>query len=328
MADCDDLFKDFYSEIDLSSSKKDNLKKSRDAVREKIENYFKNCLKSKIPSFHMQGSFVIRTVINPIDGEYDLDDGVYLQNLPENFEDWPCAETVHNWIKKSVEGHTSLNPIDKENCVRLVYKNYYHIDLPVYGIHEGEIRLARKGAKEWQKSDPKSFTNWFHTQLKRFSGQDSEQMRRNVQYLKAWKDYKSIKFPSIALTILAGNYHMNYPGRDDESLFYVLKEMFKHIENDRRVIKPVYPYDDVIENLSDTQIGNFFSKLNKLQVDANKAICLSEGEKNEASSLWEKHFGERFPIIQSEKEETRNYNQNIIIPISTKPKPWGSDEMV
>lgn len=54
------------------------------------------------------------TIVNPLDGEYDIDDGVYLQNLDkENKDSWPTPETVHSWIYKAVEGHTKEDPIDK-----------------------------------------------------------------------------------------------------------------------------------------------------------------------------------------------------------------------
>ena len=41
MANCHDLFQDFYRKIELASSKKDYLKQARDAVRDKIRKYFK-----------------------------------------------------------------------------------------------------------------------------------------------------------------------------------------------------------------------------------------------------------------------------------------------
>ena len=41
MANCHDLFQKFYDEVKLTPSKEDSLKTAREAIREKIRNYFK-----------------------------------------------------------------------------------------------------------------------------------------------------------------------------------------------------------------------------------------------------------------------------------------------
>jgi hypothetical protein len=85
------------------------------------------------------------TVINPLDGEYDLDDGVYLQHLDENHHSgWPTSETVHRgWIVEATDGYTKEKPIDKRTCVRVRYACQYHIDLPSYA--------TQRQGQCWQK---------------------------------------------------------------------------------------------------------------------------------------------------------------------------------
>ena len=83
MADCHDLFKEFFKNIKLSDSNKSKLVDARNAIGNRIKNYFKDTLKEKSPLFHEQGSFSIGTVVTPLDGEFDIDLGVYLQNLPQ-----------------------------------------------------------------------------------------------------------------------------------------------------------------------------------------------------------------------------------------------------
>ncbi|MCH7515977.1 MAG: hypothetical protein IIB08_02410, partial [Bacteroidetes bacterium] len=84
MANCNELFLKFHGIIVLSKSKKETLIISRNAVRNRINKYFKDNLEFKPPDFFQQGSFSLKTAINPLDGEYDIDDGVYLRNLDEN----------------------------------------------------------------------------------------------------------------------------------------------------------------------------------------------------------------------------------------------------
>lgn len=72
MADIHDLFKKFNNEISLSTDKQNNLRKGRDALRSKIKTWFTDHDKQQ-PTFCWQGSFAMKTTVNPINGnEYDL----------------------------------------------------------------------------------------------------------------------------------------------------------------------------------------------------------------------------------------------------------------
>lgn len=111
MADIRDLFTKINSEISLSPDKKKNLRRERDALRDKIKTWFVDNDKQK-PNFCWQGSFAMKTTVNPInDNEYDLDDGVYLSGHSEvDQESWPTPTTVHSWIKSAINGHTKQLP--------------------------------------------------------------------------------------------------------------------------------------------------------------------------------------------------------------------------
>lgn len=177
MANCHQLFQDFNESIALDSEHKKSLRQSRDAVRNKIKAYFKNKNNGLTPKFHGQGSFMMHTIIEPLDGEYDIDDGIYFQVEKEPSVN---VHTFHRWICEAVDGHTAEKPVDKQTCVRLIYAKKYHLDLPVYYILEGASPyLAHKG-KGWITSDPREFIRWFNQKA------DSDgQLKRIVRYLKA-----------------------------------------------------------------------------------------------------------------------------------------------
>ena len=123
MAECNDLFLKFNDEIKLSSKKKKSLRKSRNAIGKDIQKYFDETLGVTKPNFWGQGSYMMNTIIKPIEGEYDIDSGVYLMHLSDvEEEDWPATSTVHTWIKKAVENRTSTPPQDKNTCIRVIYK--------------------------------------------------------------------------------------------------------------------------------------------------------------------------------------------------------------
>jgi hypothetical protein len=87
MANCDDLFQTFDENISVSSARKKTLRKSRNAIRDRIRKHFKEELKVTVPKFHGQGSYSMDTLVNPLDGcDYDIDDGVYLQHLGDESE--------------------------------------------------------------------------------------------------------------------------------------------------------------------------------------------------------------------------------------------------
>ena len=125
MADVTRELNQYLESISLSQSQKDKLRTSRNSLGDKIKAHFEEKGR-KQPIFRQQGSFDMETIINPIDGEYDLDYGVYLQGYSDKENNWPAPDTVHNWIVEAVESHTQTPPINKKACVRVVFKRQYH----------------------------------------------------------------------------------------------------------------------------------------------------------------------------------------------------------
>jgi len=290
MADCHDLFQKFNDNIKLMPSKSDFLKKGGNAIRDRIRNDFKSMGKS-VPKFRTQGSYAMSTIVNPIDGEYDIDDGVYLQDLDPNKSEWPTPDTVHKWIYDAVKKHTKEEPIDKRTCIRVCYSGQYHIDLPIYAIYNSFPYLAEKGERGWHVSDPRALTNWFKDQVKN----EGEQLRRLVRYLKAWADNQSRlgKLPSgLILTILVVN---NYEksDRDDGSFAGTVANIYNQMLGSEAVFNPVDPYERLSDRLTETQINNFRERLSILLDDARDA--LKENSKQKAAKKWRKEFGDRFP---------------------------------
>lgn len=62
MANCTDEFNQFLAKIDLSKTKIENLRCGRDALREKVGDYYSENGQKK-PDFCGQGSFSMKTTI-------------------------------------------------------------------------------------------------------------------------------------------------------------------------------------------------------------------------------------------------------------------------
>jgi len=298
MANCHDLFKDFYGKIELASSKKKYLKEARDAIRDKIREYFKDTLKTSVPKFLIQGSYAMATIVNPLDGEFDIDDGVYLQNLQPDKSKWPKPETVHNWIYKAVEGHTKEKAQDKRTCVRVVYSGNYHVDLPIYGVYNKNAYLAEKAKLGWHISEPQKIVNWLRNQIK----SKGDQLRRLIRYTKAWADYqsKSGELPNgFTLTVLVAEGYEKSE-RDDSSFAGTMRNISDRISASTVILNPVDQNEDLGKRISESQMKNFKERLAALLENASAA--LKEKSKVKACKKWKSEFGERFPKCEDLKE--------------------------
>jgi hypothetical protein len=325
MSEMHDEFSTFHEKVALTSSKKASLRQSRDAIRTRIRDYFTDELKLKCPRFHAQGSYSMVTTVVPIDGEFDLDDGVYLQHLDENDQsDWPTAETVHGWLVEATKDHTHTEPVDKPTCVRVVYKGSYHLDLPSYAKYEGEYLLAVKGTAQWKASDPKALTDWFKGRVK----DQGEQLRRMVRYLKAWDNYQAGIRGELAngviLTVLAERGFCPCPDQDDAAFARLAGYINNEIRYYFSLNNPVDSSEDLANRLSDARrarVQEAFADLSKAADQARAA-----GSRAKASEIWREQFGSRFPLITEEEEKEQARKDAAALSSfyvqRNPPQPW------
>ena len=315
MANCNDLFQQFLSKITISAEQRDNLQIGKDAIRERIQAYFSDVLKLQQPSFFLQGSYALKTMVRPLGtDDYDLDDGVYLQHTG-NDESTPTPRTVSEWIVKAVDGHVKKEPVRLNNCVRVVYANGYHIDLPVYREINGEIHLGTLGEDQWIHSDAKAFNAWFHERL-----EATEQMRSCIKYLKAWKDFLGCHLKGIHITVLTGLNHVRVKDRDDESIVQTVDKMRLYIEENRAIRNPVDDEEDFLRDWSDSEISRAIRDLEWFSREASSALELTDGGK--AAQEWQALFGDRFPATpKTDRNSPRTSLAVPLIVIPRDPKP-------
>jgi hypothetical protein len=335
MANNHEQFIAFNKTIAIIESKKDTLTGNRKALRDVIRKYFKENKPNEIkPAFRSQGSFVMKTTVNPIPQwseedkkdlyKYDVDDGIYFIGKED---DRKSINTYHNWIYDAVKDHTGKGAEDKTTCVRVLYADGHHIDLPIYFKVKSDKtipELAHK-SKGWIDSDPKEFFEWFNNLV-----DEKQQLRRIVRYLKAWCDYRnnqntSIKMPSgFMMTILASN-NISYNDRDDIALKETLENIQDSINKDYggkfECKRPTTPKgEDLFANYSDTKRDNFLNQLNSFVTSAQQAIA---GKNPKESCLkWQKHFGDRFSCTTAKDEEeqsnAKTYSSPAIIATNAK----------
>ncbi len=304
MANCNANFRSgdnsFLSRISLSENRTEQLLNSSNALREKIREYLQD-KKVGNPRFYRQGSYIHHTLVRPLNEDYDLDDGVYLDL--SGFSDTPSPVTIHNWIYSAVEDHTQTPPTDKETCVRANFKDGFHIDLPSYLVMKNttsgseEYHLAQK-TKGWVPSDPRAMTNWFSKMV----GIHSEQLRRVVKYAKAWVDYRETNgsfklLNGHTITILISEQFQS-DTRDDIAFFTTLNSIKDRLAVNGDIWKPYQPTENLANSISEAAKIQFTSEIDLLC--SNGQLAIEADNRKDGSLLWREILGERFPIIDDE----------------------------
>lgn len=290
------LFEGFNNNISLSESYKQKIRTGRNSIRSRIGNYFEQ-KDQQIPKHHTQGSYAMHTSIMPLEDEdFDLDNGVYLQGYDDNRECWPEVSNVHCLVKEAVQGHTK-EIIDKDTCVRVVYQDNYHLDLPIYIMGKDddgqEVAYLAHKKEGWIISDPVAFRNWFNDATK---PSPTGSLRRSVKYLKQWIHHNKIDIPGMAVSILVAE-NFSDEGDDALTLLRVVTDIIDDLEENYSCYKPVRPKT---ENLFSKHSYYDQSKnLNQLELLKNKlaeAIYDSKNQYEASIVLREVFWEKRFPI--------------------------------
>lgn len=288
MASTHNLFKTFNDTIKLTEAKKDELRISRDAIRDDIKSWLSDNGKGS-SSFMMQGSFAMHTTVNPLDGnEYDVDDGLHLDKYKDaDKSTWPAATTAHDWVLSAVSGRTSKSPENKDACVRVTYGHGYHVDVPIYIECNGMTHLASK-ANGWIESDACGLVDWLNGR------NDADgQLKRIIRYLKRWKDYRDVPLKGIAITILVADSFCAATNRDDDATRYTVEKILSSLNASFTCRKPVASYEDLFDGISDSRKKTILDEL-VILVDELRA-AEDEPDQEDASNHLRKVFGDDFP---------------------------------
>lgn len=301
----DKEFKDFNRTVRLDQTKRDKLKTHRKSLRKRIREHFDEEGWQK-PSFASQGSFPLETNVNPIRvkdaddnwiEEYDLDDGVYFI-CPE--EDREYAKTYHERILEAVDGHTKEAQA-KASCVRVIYSDGHHVDLPIYWMPEdGTTPQIGRSNQGYTDSDPKEFKEWVEARIA--ATKNTGQLRRVIRYLKAWKNFQEIEDanlrlpPGVTLTILACD-NLVEAENDDESFRETLRAILEALTEDFACHRPTTPTDeDLLEAFSKQRVLKAFERAVDNADEADEAES-----KSAACEAWRNVFGDRFPMVGDEE---------------------------
>jgi len=313
MAYCNGLLKKYDDANRLEDEKEKCLREKRDELGEIIKNYFID-KGMKAPEFKGQGSFTMRTIINPKDDDkmYDIDYGVYINkdDLLNEDDSLKTSFTAQNWVKAAVDKYNEKNGTEieevkhKNKCIRVIYKKEacdekFHVDLPVYYKDEDICYLAVKDQQSesshgWEQSDPRAIVDWFRNEVKEEN--KGEQYRRIIRYLKNWtalQSWNNTKPTGLLWTVLVSKNFYEADNSDDISLVETatkIKGFLNQVNPDLR--NPVDENEKLLENYTTSAIEALVNKLDRLIEKGSEAIKKDENNLDEAEGLWQDIFSD------------------------------------
>jgi len=343
MANVQKQFEEFNGNIRLGRfDQNQTLREKRDIIRRKVneelpgvfEDHDEDCPDWK---FYDQGSYDMDLGVKPLNGDFDIDQGLYFDVRAADYDPVTLKRRVH----AALDGHTDEVRIRKP-CVTVFYhrdgEHIYHVDIAVYSSasqnSDGKSRLAvgRESTpadkREWQISSPRNLKEKI---LSKFEGTDRDQFRRIVRYLKRWKD-KNFSADGnaaplgIGLTVqvyqdLQATYFDRFAGKADDlgGLRKLIPAILSHFEAKwslekgwtRRLVVPlpVEPWNDLFEQMTDRQIEDYEEKLKKLRDALNEAAA--EVDPVVACKKLRKVFGDDFPVPE-ETETAKQHGRPIV----------------
>lgn len=286
MSDIHKRFLAFHQNVSIPKNKITELKKSKQALKQRIIDFFKDKKEVTTPSFRIQGSYQMNTMVLDKSGTYDVDLGVYFSEKPSI-----NPATLQKWVLQAVKAHTSDPPQHREKCIRVVYRRKFHIDLPIYYQTENDKHPFLATKSGWEKSNPEDLCTWFDGK-KRADGQ----LLRVVKYFKVWAKQRTKKMPSgIALTVLVVKHYKGHKW-DHLAFYHTMDAIYKTLITGAalpvEVMNPTVPHDNLVEQLDLNQQDNFLKAMNILMETSNRA-CLNRSE-TKAVNLWRQQLGADF----------------------------------
>ena len=310
------------------------LREKRDAIEARLERNLSKTATSEEPeilALRIQGSYQTRTTVKKIDGEIDIDVGLYLGVDTDEFG----PVTVKEWVYEALDGHTHCVEF-RRHCIRVHYRRGFHVDIAVYagGRPDGEESCLAVGKqysgseqREWKRSDPRRLHELI---IERFSEKGRSQLRRTVRYLKRWSELRfrpvGNEAPTgIALTTAAYKYfEPKFSGPfgggapdDLEALRHLTGRLLDSFDGDEIHLQfPAEPHDDLFGEMSDCHQANFREELQGLKEALDKAH--RSGDLNRACEILAEVFTEDFPVRGGAARTDSGFQPGDSLPSSRK----------
>jgi hypothetical protein len=254
--DCNSEMTNFHRDkVTLAKNQQDEMHTRRNAGRKRLENGLIEAKKPQPKEVESQGSYMMRTMVQDDANDYDIDDGAYFAT--DDLRDNAGAALTPTAARQLVcdalswDGRLKYEASVKTNCVRQVYPDGYHLDVPVYRIvadkdenDESVEHYELASGDNWIRSDARAVTRWFNDLVGELNAGESDgsQMRRVTKLSKkfarraGWKDRTT---SGICITKLVVDHFQYSTDRDDKALRETWKAIDKKLQKSTEIDHPV-----------------------------------------------------------------------------------------
>ena len=311
-------FLDFHDRIKLArgDGAYKTARERDDSIKRDVINAFKGAGYPVVSDF-IQGSLKTNTGVKPIDGDYDIDRALVINDddAPDN------PVTPKKKALDVLEDRGFKNAKIKKPCVTADYaSDNIHIDFIIYKRSGDDYCLAvgKKNSdeenREWSPCDPLGLIDWINdtSEFGDDAGDAGAQFRRLVRYLKRWRDVQftepvADKVYSIGLTVMTRQcfaWSFDDDGAEDD--LTALRETvgailgsgyFDEEEADRyrvRVDLPVEPWRDIFHESSLDTGTQLYNKLTRLAARLDKVA--EEPDERKQCKILNDLFGDDFKV--------------------------------
>lgn len=265
----------------------------------------------------------------------DLDDGLYValsfceDTGSPNLVSGLLIDTVEAILADLAKRRGWTVDTSNPNCTRLVIAHDKHVDMPIHSIPDAEfrriaearfnlaksqvsfseyyagsdfddlweampdrVRMAHK-TKGWIDSDPRPIRDWVLTQVRL----KSEQLRRLMRYVKAWRDHQ--QWPNsdpksiLLMALVDASLDRKFGGRDDLALIRVCSRIPGLLRGSVEI--PPIPGEDLTKRLDEDGLRAALSQRVRDLHDVLSACVKGRHTREEACRLMQSSFGFRFP---------------------------------
>jgi len=320
--DCHNEMLSYHRErVNLSNEDQKEMHQRRENGRTRLRNGLEENGHPLPKEIASQGSYAMKTMIQDSKSEYDIDDGVYFAKADlvdgqgNELNPMAARQRVCDALKYD---ERLKHPAEvKQNCVRQIYPQGYHIDIPVYRIVSPSKDSATGDKYElasgdtWAESDARAVTKWFrdavNSELKR-GEVDSSQLRRVTKLTKKFarsrEEWKAKTTSGICISKLVVNHFVSRAGRDDSSLRDTWKAIDAALGRTLQVAHPVLAGQNLAD-ANDPEVRFFHERLKEQLVELEE-LDKDSCTKKQALETWDKVFSTTYFLDQYDERDDEN----------------------
>ncbi len=312
MFDCSTDVRAYHDqEVNLPVKERESMRERRNANRRRVRNGLDDKEKPTPIEFVKQGSYAMKTMVQAPDNDYDIDDGVYFDQVDLVGERGAELTSLQarQMVRDAVDdGSFKQVPEVRSNCVRVFYQEGYHVDQPVYrrvvtsGLFGDEVHYELASSKGWIRSDARHVSDWYEE--KRRESPDGYQLLRINRHLKKYarsrQSWRAGILSGFGISALAVECFRT-GDREDIALYDNIVAIRDRLVWNLEIAHPVTPGDYITDSFEDTRARLFRDKLNDA-INWLQPLFSSDCEREQALKCWDKVFATTF---FSERQETQ-----------------------